>query len=775
MDGIKDIDMEENEKSEEKDSKQELLKEILANIQIDIDADVDNRKLMLDDLKFCTLDQWPEELRNARENDINGARPCLTIDKINQYITQVVNDMRQNKPAIKMRPADDESDVETAKIHQGLVRHIEYKSSATIAYETAGEWAVKTGRGYFRIVTEYLDGTFDQEPRIKPIQDAFSVWMGPHVMPDGSDAERATIISQVTEEEFKRKYPKAKWQTSEFESLGDSQSTWRDENTISVAEHFYTEYEDVELLFLKDGTVVDKDKYDGSEENIKDRRTESRKKIKWVKLTGAEILQEQDWAGKYIPVIEVIGKSSFVEGKQVLWGLVRPAKDNLRMYNYWASAITEKIGLSPKAPFVGAKGQFEGLEEQWKSANRENRAYLEYNPIDVNGNAIPRPERVQPSQMESAMVQMMAMIENDVRGSLGMYKASVGDSASQQSGKALLTLQRESDTGTFHFSDNLAYSICHAGRILLDINPKIYDTKRIIRILGDDDKPKIVKIDPKQPEASRTINTSSGIQNIYNLGVGDYDVSVTVGPSYNTKRMEAAQVFSELGRSATDPASAAVLNYLAIKNADITSSDEAVTMLKALLPPQVQSVEDGQAPIPPQVMQKIQQMQMQEQQMQEVLQKLQQENQQLKAGSMEAQMKIQASSQESSMKLQAKQQESAAELQLKAVMQEEELKLERERVMAMIALERDKAIASLELKKMEIASNSDNSIDTAIEQVKGIVQQFQGKVDNSESAGMESHHSEMMNQIAPIIESLNRKKTISLQMSDGRVHTATIQ
>ena len=251
----------------EKDDKDDksLLKDILDNIHLDMDADRDNRKEMLDDLKFCTLDQWPEELRQARENDPNGARPCLTIDKINQYITQVVNDMRQNRPSIKTRPVDDNADIETAKVFQGLIRHIEDKSSASIAYENAGEWTTRVGRGYFRVTTDYIGDSFDQEISIKPIPDAFSVYLGPHIMPDGSDAKRGTIMTDIPVEEFKRLYPGKKYEVSDF---GEDIKGWREENSIRVAEHFYTEYEDTELLYLKNGKTVLKSDFDGAQSDI---------------------------------------------------------------------------------------------------------------------------------------------------------------------------------------------------------------------------------------------------------------------------------------------------------------------------------------------------------------------------------------------------------------------------------------------------------------------------------------------------------------------------
>lgn len=624
------------------DTDEKILERSRRGLKERIDAEGEERKKMEDDLRFCTLDQWPAEVRRAREGDPNGARPCLTSDEINQYIVQVENDMRHNRPSIKPRPVDDKSDPATAEIFAGLIRHIEDQSNATVAYVTGGGSAVRIGLGYFRVTTEYVSpDSFDQEPRIVRIPNTFSVYLGAHIQPDGSDADEGWIIEQMPLEQFKREYPKAKVDSKDFEGLGVT-PTWRGEDTVTVVEYFYTKYTKVDLLFLKDGSTVYADEYDGKADNVVERRSAQKKAIKWCKHTGVEILQKRDWLGKYIPIIEVVGKESYVDGKRVLWGLVRPAKDMLRMKNYWLSAATEKIALAPKVPFVGAEGQFEGHEQEWKRANIDNRAYLEYKAIDVNGNAIPRPERVQPAPMEAAIVNMLGIIEHDVQKSLGMFKASVGESESQQSGKAILALQRESDTGTFHFQDNLSLSIQYCGRILIDLIPKVIDTRRVLRILGEDGQSKAVTVDPEQPQAVRKIADEAGkVRSIYNLGVGTYDVTVSTGPSYSTSRQEAATVLTELANSAKDPASAAVMRYMAIKNSDFHGSDEMVKALRALLPPPVLAAMDSnEEPIPPAAQAKINELTQQAQMMNEAGNKLAQENQVLKSGAQEAQAKI---------------------------------------------------------------------------------------------------------------------------------------
>lgn len=569
-----------------------------------IEAESEERAKMADDMRFVALDQWPDDVRNARQSDaVNGARPCLTIDQINQYTTQVSNDLRRNRPSIKVRPVDDAADPKTAKIFQGLIRHIEDRSNAAVAYQTAGESAVDIGLGFFRITTEYVGAdTFDQEILIKRLPNTFCVYLGPHVMPDGSDAEYGFIFEEVPLEVFRREYPGKKTEDADFAGLG-VQPVWKTEDSITVCEYFYRDYEPLELLFLADGRSMAEDDYRALDEprpEVTGRRRESRARVKWCKHTGAEILEERDWAGKYIPIVEEVGKEKIVGGRRRLWGLVRPAKDSLRAFNYWVSALTEKMALAPKAPWVGAVGQFATHGEKWDKANVNNYAKLEYDPLDVNGNPLPAPRRSEPMQMEPAMAQMLSIMQNNVKSSLGMYKAAIGESESQQSGRAILALQRESDTGTLHFGDNQAISIAHAGRIIVDLAPRIYDRRRVQRILGEDGREENVTLNPDQAEAVREIPRADGsIERIYNLGVGTYDVTVTTGPGYATSRQEAATVLTELANAAKDPLRSAILSYAAVKNSDFHDSEEVARMLKAVLPPQLQSTEGGGAePVP---------------------------------------------------------------------------------------------------------------------------------------------------------------------------------
>lgn len=598
------------EETAERTDKQ-ILDQAKHRFQIVSDANAAERDLQKDDARFADEDQWEPEIRRARESAVNGARPVLTVDKINQYISQIVNDLRQNKPSIKVKPIDDDADVDTAQVFQSIIRRIEDNSNADLAYLIAGESAVKVGEGYFMLRTEYIDEmSFDQEIRFEPIYDYSKVYLGEHDMPDGSDAKYGFIIEDVPDEEFKRQYPNAKAGSStEFSDAVSSQEAliWRMEKTTKVALYHYIDYKDTELYALADGSTMLKEDYEKLAESaehivpqVMDRRPTQTQSIKWVKMTGAEILEKGDWLGKHIPIIKVVGKSSNVNGKKHFKGLVRLAKDSLRAYNYWFSALTEKLALAPKAPFIGAVGQFDTERDKWQKANTENYAFLQYDVVDANGAALGAPQRQHAAPMESGMIQHLQLIEHDIKTSLGMFKANVGEQSAQQSGAAINSLRTQGETGSFHFPDNVAMSIRCAGRQLIDVIPKLYDTQRIVRIMGEDGGIKNVEIDPNQPESRKLID---GINSIYNLRVGKYDVTAIAGASYATKRMEQSELLLQFMQN--NPQQLPMFGDLLFKMQDYPLAEEIAKRFEKMLPPGIKPAQEGE--LPPEIQQILEQ------------------------------------------------------------------------------------------------------------------------------------------------------------------------
>jgi hypothetical protein len=466
---------------------------------------------------------------------------------------------------------------------------------------------VAYGEGYIRILTEYCDDdTFDQDIKIARVRNSFSVYMDPLIQdPCGSDAKWCFITEDLSKDEYARLFPNASpISTLETLGIGDQNlSQWLNTDTIRIAEYFYCDYERKKLNLYPgnvtafEGTPEDKQLKAVYGTPKKSRQAEI-KKIKWCKINGYEILEEQEWAGSCIPVVRVIGNEYEVEGRIYISGLVRNAKDAQRMYNYWTSQEAEMLALAPKAPFIGYGGQFEGYESQWKTANTNNWPYLEVNPdvTDGQGAILPLPQRAQPPMASSGLMQAKLGASEDIKSATGQYNASLGQTSNERSGRAILARQREGDVGTYHYQDNLARAVRYVGRQLVDIIPKIYDTQRISRIIGLDGETKMVKIDPTQAEPVRKIQNQEGIviDKIYNPSVGKYDVVVATGPGYATKRQEALEAMAQLLQG--NPQLWTVAGDLFVKNMDWPGAQEmAKRFAKTIDPKLMGDAEDNPA------------------------------------------------------------------------------------------------------------------------------------------------------------------------------------
>ena len=575
----------------------------------------DSREDELDDLRFMAGSpdnqwQWPADVLSTRgsvQGQTINARPCLTINKLPQHVRQVTNEQRQNRPSGKVIPADDNADVEVAEIFNGVMRHIEYMSDADVAYDTACDNQVTYGEGYIRLITDYCnEDSFDQDIRIMRVRNSFSVYMDPTIQdPCGADAEWCFVTEDILKSDYERMFPDAApISTLMSQGVGnESMAQWLAEDTIRIAEYFYKDYEKATLHLYPDnqtafkGTPQDSNLQAMFGKPIRTREVD-RQKVMWMKTNGFDILDEREWSGKWIPVVRVVGNEWEVEGRMYISGLVRNAKDAQRMYNYWTSQEAEMLALAPKAPFIGYGGQFEGYEQQWKTANTTNWPYLEVNPdvTDGAGGVLPLPQRAQPPLPQTGLIQAKMGAGEDIKATTGQYDASLGQQGNERSAKAIVAREKQGDVGTYHYVDNLARAIRHITRQVVDMIPKIYDTQRIARIIGVDGDVSMVKFNPTQPEPVKEIRdaeTGGLIEKIYNPGVGTYDVMVTTGPGYMTKRQEALDAMSQILQS--NPQLWSVAGDLFIKNMDWPGAQEMAERFKKILDPKVLS-EGDQSP-----------------------------------------------------------------------------------------------------------------------------------------------------------------------------------
>lgn len=596
-----------------------------------VEAEAQNRAEAIDDLRFARMgEQWSDIDRKNRERE---GRPCLTINRLPSFIRQVVNDSRQNKPAIRCKPVDDNADPETAEIINGLIRNIEYSSNADIAYDTAVEFAVSAGVGYLRVDMDYAhDDTFDMDLRIERVANAFSIYGDPFsTAADSSDWLRAFVVDTMSKDAFRKKWKGA--DEVDWEALGYNglQAPWSEDETIQVAEWWTREEVSRKIVQLSSGEIMDAARYQQNKDvfdligmTVTGERATKSWKVRQRIMTGAEILEDNPWPGIYIPIIPVYGEEVNIEGKRTFRSLIRDAKDPQRMFNYWRTTSTELVALAPRVPFIGPRGAFATDAAKWATANSVSHPFIEYDG--------PQPPQRQPLDTGSAAgaLQEAMAASDDMKSIMGLYDASLGQRSNETSGRAILVRQREGDTSTFHFIDNMSRAIRHTGRILVDLIPSVYSGQRVLRILGEDGTSRNVAVNqPAQPQMDQQApvmtvgqetpqqegqETQQAIARAYDLTVGRYDVTVEAGPNFTTKREEAAMQMTELLRAY--PAAAPIMMDLMVKNLDWPGAEEIAQRFKAMLPPPVQ----GQNP---QMAQAQQQMQQMGQHIQQVEQKLQ--------------------------------------------------------------------------------------------------------------------------------------------------------
>lgn len=581
------------------------------------------RSRQLDDIKFANADaynmfQWPGNVQTARGygTGMENERPCLTINKTAQHNNQIVNDGRQNKTSIKCRPVGDGATYEAAQIYEGLFRHIEYISNAAAAYTRAQVCQVEGGIGYCRLNTDYADQTtFDQEIYIDEIEDPLSVYLDPdYRKPDGSDMRFGFVFVDMPRDQFKAEYPdvplppKANWTST----LGNDENAWVAEDKVRVAEYYYRTEKRDELIVFTDPQTGDKmpikrsdlagmsgELREAFDEQLKDPLTQKRDlvghEVKWCKIAGETIVDRKDWAGETVPIYFSIGKKTVIDGVLDIKGHTRALIDSQRMLNYNASAAIEYGALQGKTPYLAPAQAIEELEQYWGRENLDNLSILPWNHVDDDGKPIPPPIRIQPPSAAPVYQQGRENAEHDMMLVSGQYQPMMGEPSNERSGKAIQARQRQGENATYHFIDNHAMMIRRIGKDIISLIPKIYDTPRIVKIMGDDGEDQEVQIDPaakKAFEERKGETEQAAAQVIFNPSVGRYDVMSDVGPDFATRRQEAFNALSQI--AAQNPELMSIIGDLVMLAADFPLADEAAERLRRMVP--AQAMGDGPNP-----------------------------------------------------------------------------------------------------------------------------------------------------------------------------------
>lgn len=554
----------------------------------------ENRREAAMDMAFKAGYQWPESIRKERQA---AGRPILTINRLPQFIQQITNDIRQADLAIKVSPVDDNSDPKLAKIYNGLLRQIHYQSSAKYVYGTAADHQVSCGIGWFRVCTEYADDeAFDQELRLKAIRNPLSVYCDPAAIePDRSDAKWMFVSDMIPRDDFKEKYPGISEDGIDppTDGTGD-RLTWLTRDGVRIAEYWERNPVKKMLGLLQTGETIDLGKIDkgmwGMLGVTRTREAMSYEVEQYIIAGNAVLEGPYKWAGKWIPLIPAIGAEVPLETAVMRHGLIRFARDPQQLYNFNRTAAAETLALQPKSPYLVSAKMISKFKNIWDSINQKNYPYLPYESDPDNPSAMPRREA--PPQMSAAFVKEAELADMDMKATTGIYDASLGAKSNETSGVAIRNRENQGDTANYHFGDNLQRSMWHAGRIMIDLIPKIYDNERVVRCLGEDDS----------EEHHRINQVVMGVDGspvmINDLSAARFDVRATIGASYSTKRMEAADTLLQYLKS--DPEALPMIRDLVAKNFDWPGAEEMAKRFKNSIPPNLLvDPEDPNAPPPP--------------------------------------------------------------------------------------------------------------------------------------------------------------------------------
>jgi hypothetical protein len=623
-----------------------------------LDAEQHFREQAVEDSKFragtwgTTTYQWPAGIQQARQAD---GRPCLTINRMPAFIRQVTNAARAAHLRITVNPVDDKSDPKVAEVLQGTIRNIETNSFADRAYAMASDKQAEQGRGWIRILKEWSDPEhgFKQRLKIKREKNPLAVYSDPAAQEmDCSDADwqmKVTDIDREVFEDITGKEPPPESSLSELDGVGDETGDWFPNGKVRWVEYFSREPrgEKKHIALLSTGKEIaypdekQQKELEGMQITIKMDRWVQKKVFVWRKCDAVTIHEETTWDSKSPPWIPVVGDELMVDGELDFRGVVRDSKSSGQIYNVQVSALTESVGVGQKRPVVGYRGQFgppdSPMRRAWESASTKIHAFLEVEPMDIDGKPVPIPQPMSFEQPIEGIVVAIRQTDQDYKSTAGFQDASLGERGPQESGKAILARQKQDELGSSHYLDNLRFALCAVGRQLVDLIRSTYDVPTILRINGKNDQARKVMVfsgarnDPRLPQYRPNgpdgkpvpFNLPDGVKEIYDLSLGEFDIEVSAGPTSGTRRQEAVEAMSALFERLPPEISVKFLD-LYFQMMDFPMGQQMADRAKMMLPPELQ--DENQDPrIPPETQAELNQLKQQVKQLTDVSKHLKQQ------------------------------------------------------------------------------------------------------------------------------------------------------
>ena len=560
------------------------------------EADIHNREMAEDDLRMVAGYQWHRDIRSEREAD---GKPCFTINQLPQFLRQVTAQIRTINPSLKVTPSDNGATDDVAEIYAGVVRDVEQTCDGSSIYEKAAESAATCGIGHWRIRSDYCDEyTFDQKLVLEYIHNPFAVFWDPLARDSTrKDARFCFIAEDMDKAEFAAAYPNATASDFTTQNRPTGWDQWYTADTVTVAEYFWIDHE--EYTIWQVGGVVVRDLPPGfPKEGLKTRKVR-KPKCMWAKVSFTDVLEgPTELPCSSIPVFAVTGEEIHTGETVFRSSVVRFAKDPQQLYNYSRSVHAEVVALQPKAPYIGTAKQFQGFEAFWNEANRSSRPYLPYNPDEKAPGA---PQRQPPPVSSQGVMAEIQLAAEDMKRTTGIYDASLGAKSNETSGVAIERRQIEAQAANSLYADNMVKAILQCGKVMVEMIPRVYDGQRVLRIVGEDNQEKAVIVNQIMIGPDGPV-----IQN--DMTSGRYDVRVSVGPSHQTAKQEAAANMLEFMR--TVPQSAPLIADLVAKSQEWQDSERIAERLRRALPPGLAEEDDAQENPQAAQMQAMQQQQM---------------------------------------------------------------------------------------------------------------------------------------------------------------------
>jgi len=561
------------------------------------------RKKYVEDLKFTNADsyngyQWPDEIRHTR--DLND-RPCLTMNVVRQHVLQIENEARRNKSSARILGLGNGATQESANVVKAIIRHIEYISKAQRnAYTPARHFQVAAGIGWWRIITDYeSNDSFDQEIYIEGISDPLCVYMDPDCQkPDCSDGRYAFVFSFLPRDLVTSLVPDYPWMVNTPKipiGIAAGESFFLEKDHWMVAEYFRkVPRQDTLVSFVHRGERqyirASSLPADMLAELRRDDMTMSRpivdQVVEWKLIVGDLVVDQTIWPGQYIPLIRCIGEEVVIGGILDRKGHARAMQDAQRMYNYNASASVEFGALQTKAPWVAPAAAIEGLESVWNTANTENHSVLPWKHVDDDNpeKDIPPPIRTQPPQSSPAYSEGMQASFQQMMMTSGQWYNQLGMMGNERTGAAIEQRMNQGATATYHFTDNYEDALIYTYQQIIDLIPKIYDTRRVKHILADDGTEMEVDIDPRAAQAyiQEIDRQNVVVRRVFNPQLGKYDVAAEIGPNIQSKRKEAVDALTVILTEA--PALTSIIGDILLRNMEFDDAQEASLRLKRMVP-----------------------------------------------------------------------------------------------------------------------------------------------------------------------------------------------